>query len=74
MHMIRHEAKCMQAARRFTERTSQMKQIEAAIVLLVKARLSVVTAVNDVYRYAWQHEARASWHAAVNERGSGLVD
>jgi hypothetical protein len=75
MDVVRHKAIGMQAARCLTEQPSQMKQIEAAIVVFEKAGLPVVAAVDDVYRYAWKHEASASWHAgSTSERLPSLTE
>lgn len=69
MNMISHQAIGMQAARRPSEQAPQMKQVKAAIVILVKARLAIIATVGDVNGHPRKHEARASRHARSTSEG-----
>jgi hypothetical protein len=64
MNVICHQAMRMQRAARLSEEAAQMKEIKAAVAFLVEAGLSVISALNDVYRNAGQHDASAARHGS----------
>ena len=68
MHVVRHEAVGVHHAIRSRSKSTQVEEIKIAVLLLVKALLSVVTTVDEVYGNTRQHDARASRHEDKNGR------
>jgi hypothetical protein len=55
MQVIAHQAIRVQLATCARQETGQVKEIKGAVLILKKARRSVVAAVNHVHRYPGQH-------------------
>jgi hypothetical protein len=60
--MIGHQAVRMQRASCPPEKTTQMKKIKLAVLILVEALLPIVTPLDHMYRDAGQHDSRTSRH------------
>ena len=60
MDMVRHQTISVERATRLRNQAPQVEQIKSAITVLIKAALTIVTAVRYVNRKAGKHDSGAA--------------